>query len=58
MKGKSDQAKGRIKKAAGALAGSKKLQREGRVQETKGKLKEKIDRGAKKVEKVIDRRTV
>lgn len=57
MKGKSDQAKGRIKKAAGALTGSKKLQREGRVQETKGKVKDKIDRGAKKVEKVIDRGT-
>ena len=57
MKGKSDQAKGRLKKAAGALTGSKKLQREGRVQETKGKVKDKIDRGAKKIEKAVDRRT-
>jgi uncharacterized protein YjbJ (UPF0337 family) len=56
MKGKSDQAKGRVKKAAGALTGSKKLQREGRIQETKGKIKEKVDRGAKKIEKVIDGR--
>ena len=57
MKGKSDQAKGRLKKAAGALTGSKKLQREGGVQETKGRIKEKIDRGVKKVEKAVDRKT-
>lgn len=58
MRGKSDQAKGRVKKAAGALTGNKKLQRDGRVQEAKGKVKEKIDRGAKKIERAIDRRTV
>jgi len=57
MKGKSDQAKGRLKKAAGALTGNKKLQREGRVQETKGKVKDKIDSGVTKIEKVVDRRT-
>lgn len=57
MKGKSDQAKGRLKKAAGALTGSRKLQREGNVQETKGRIKEKIDRGVKKVEKAVDRKT-
>jgi uncharacterized protein YjbJ (UPF0337 family) len=57
MKGKSDQAKGRLKKAAGALTGNKKLQREGRVQEAKGRVKEKIDSGVTKVEKVVDRRT-
>jgi uncharacterized protein YjbJ (UPF0337 family) len=55
MAGKTDQAKGRAKKAAGALTGNKKLQRQGRTQETKGKVKAKIDRGAKKVEKAIDR---
>jgi uncharacterized protein YjbJ (UPF0337 family) len=57
MKGKSDQAKGRLKKAAAALTGSKKLQREGGVQEAKGRIKEKIDRGVKKVEKTVDRKT-
>lgn len=57
MKGKSDQAKGRLKKATGALTGNKKLQREGRVQEAKGRVKEKIDRGVTKIEKVVDRRT-
>lgn len=53
---KSDQAKGLVKKAAGALTGSKKLQREGRVQESKGRIKAKIDRGAKKVEKAVNAR--
>ena len=57
MKGKTDQAKGRLKKAAGALTGNTKLQREGRVQDTKGKVKEKVDRGVTKIEKAIDRRT-
>ena len=57
MKGKSDQVKGRVKKAAGALTGNKKLQREGGSQETKGRVKEKIDRGVTKIEKAVDRRT-
>lgn len=34
-----DKAKGKIKKAAGALTGDKKLEREGRVDEAKGKAK-------------------
>ena len=55
MNGKSDQAKGRVKKAAGAITGNKKLQREGKLQDTKGKVKAKIDRGAKKIEKALDR---
>ena len=55
MKGKSDQAKGRVKKAAGALTANKELEREGRVQETKGKAKEAIDRGVEKIEKAVDR---
>lgn len=56
MAGRSDQAKGRVKKVAGDLTGNRKLQREGRVQETKGKVVGKIDRGAKKIEKTIGRR--
>ncbi|HEV8244672.1 MAG TPA: CsbD family protein [Polyangiaceae bacterium] len=34
-----DKAKGKIKKAAGALTGNKKLEREGKVDEAKGKAK-------------------
>jgi len=55
MNGKSDQAKGRVKKAVAALTGNKKLERQGRTQETKGKVKVKVDRGAKKVNKALGR---
>jgi len=35
----NDKVKGKLKQAAGALTGNKKLEREGRVDEAKGKLK-------------------
>lgn len=35
----TDTVKGKIKRAAGALTGNKKLERDGRVDEVKGKLK-------------------
>jgi uncharacterized protein YjbJ (UPF0337 family) len=38
-----DRAKGRIKKAAGVLTGDKKLEREGKVDEAKGKAKGALD---------------
>jgi uncharacterized protein YjbJ (UPF0337 family) len=46
-----DTVKGKIKQAAGSLAGDKKLQREGKVDEAKGKLKgavENLKRAARK----------
>lgn len=46
--GKSDEAKGRVKEAAGVLMGDKKLKREGKADQASGKLKQKV-------EKVIDR---
>ena len=45
--GKTDEIKGRVKEAAGALTGDAKLKREGRIDQTVGKVKEKA-------EKVID----
>jgi uncharacterized protein YjbJ (UPF0337 family) len=38
-----DKAKGRIKQAEGALAGDKKLQSEGRVDEASGKVKGAVE---------------
>ena len=35
----NDRVKGKLKQAAGALTGDKKLEREGRVDEAKGKVK-------------------
>jgi len=41
--GKIDQAKGRIKEAAGALTKDKKLKREGKIDQRAGKVKEKFE---------------
>ena len=46
--GKSDEAKGRLKEAAGALLGDKKLKREGKADQAVGKIKQQV-------EKVIDK---
>ena len=46
--GKSDELKGRVKEAAGALTGDKKLKREGKADQAVGKIKQKV-------EKVIDK---
>ena len=48
MSGKTDQVKGRVKEAAGAIADDDKLRREGKQDQIAGKVKE----GA---EKVIDK---
>jgi uncharacterized protein YjbJ (UPF0337 family) len=46
--GKSDEAKGRVKEAAGVLTADKKLQRKGKAEQAAGKLKQAV-------EKVIDK---
>jgi len=46
--GKSDKMKGRVKEAAGALTGDKKLKRKGKAEQTAGKIKQKVS-------KVIDK---
>jgi uncharacterized protein YjbJ (UPF0337 family) len=42
--GKTDELKGRVKEAAGALTGDEKLKREGQVDQTVGKIKQKTDK--------------
>jgi len=44
-----DQAKGRVKQAAGALTGDQRLKREGHVDEAKASLKKAVDRVAETV---------
>jgi uncharacterized protein YjbJ (UPF0337 family) len=44
-----DQAKGRVKEAAGALAGDRGLKNEGQADQAKGSLKKVIDRVAETV---------
>jgi len=46
--GKTDELKGRVKEAVGALTGDEKLTREGRVEQAVGKVQQKA-------EKVIDK---
>ena len=49
-----DQAKGRIKQAAGDLTGDDELRREGKVDETAGKAKDGLDKGADKLSDAVD----
>jgi uncharacterized protein YjbJ (UPF0337 family) len=41
-----DKAMGRVKQAAGALSGDKRLKNEGRVEEAKGSAKDTVDKVA------------
>ena len=51
----TDEAKGRIKEAAGDLTDDKDLQREGKVDQATGKAKDAIDKAGDKVKDVADR---
>jgi uncharacterized protein YjbJ (UPF0337 family) len=42
MAGKTDKAKGRVKEAAGALAGDKSLKREGKLDQLVGSVKDAV----------------
>ena len=53
MAGKTDQAKGRVKKAAGALTGNKKLEREGRLDQLVGSVKEAVGTAVDTVRDVL-----
>jgi len=46
--GKTDELKGRVKEAAGALTGDQELKREGKTDQAAGKIKQQV-------EKVIDK---
>jgi len=52
---KTDQAKGRVKEAAGALTGDKDLESEGKADRAAGEIKEKIGDVKDKVEDVVDK---
>ena len=51
-----DEAKGRIKEAAGDLTGDEDLQREGEADQAEGKLKDAVDSVADKAKDIIDRK--
>jgi uncharacterized protein YjbJ (UPF0337 family) len=54
MSGKSDQVKGQVKEAAGALTGNKDLESEGKADRRAGEAKEKLDDAKDKVKDVVD----
>lgn len=49
-----DQAKGRIKQAAGDLTGDERLRREGTRDEAAGKVKEGVERASDRLEDAVD----
>ena len=54
MSGETDQAKGRIKQAAGDLTGNDDLEREGELDEAAGKAKEFIGDAKESLEDAVD----
>ena len=55
MGDKSDQVKGRVEEAVGALTDDKDLKREGRKDRLAGEAKEKLEHAKDKVEAAIDK---
>ncbi|HEY7627177.1 MAG TPA: CsbD family protein [Ilumatobacteraceae bacterium] len=55
MDSKTDQAKGRIKQAAGDLTDNDDLRNEGKADEAAGKAKEFVDKTGDKAKDLIDR---
>ena len=51
--GKTDEIKGRVKEAAGALTGDKKLKQEGKLDQAAGKIKQKAEKVIDKVKKAL-----
>ena len=55
MSGKADEAKGRIKEAAGDLTDDDEMKREGKADQAKSSVKDAVDSVADKVKGVLDR---
>jgi len=55
MSGKADQAKGRVKEAAGALADDERLKNEGKVEQAAGKVEQAAGKVKEKFERTIER---
>jgi uncharacterized protein YjbJ (UPF0337 family) len=53
MSGKSDEVKGRIKEAAGALTDNDELRDEGKTDQAVGKAKQAVDKAADIVKKAV-----
>jgi len=49
-----DEAKGRVKEAAGSLADDDRLKNEGKAEQTKASLKDTVDKVAEKAKHALD----
>ena len=54
MGGKTDEIKGRIKEAAGAVTDNNRLRREGKIDQAVGKVKQAGKKAVAKVQQVVD----
>lgn len=54
MTGKTQELKGRVKEAAGALTGDAKLKREGRLDQAVGKVKQTTEKVIDKVKDAVE----
>ena len=53
MSGKSDEMKGRVKEAAGAIADDDKIRREGKIDQAAGKTKQAVEKAVDKVKDAV-----
>ncbi len=53
MAGKGEEIKGRVKEAAGALTGNKKLKSEGKVDQAAGKVKQAVEKAVDKAKEAV-----
>jgi uncharacterized protein YjbJ (UPF0337 family) len=51
--GKSDEVKGRVKEAAGAVTGDEKLKQRGKAQQAVGKVKQTVEKVKDKVKRTL-----
>lgn len=49
-----DEGKGRLKEAAGSLTGDEDLKHEGKADQAKASVKDKVDKAAEKVKDLLD----
>ena len=55
MGGKTDEVKGRIKEAAGALTGNDELREEGKTDQAVGKVEQAVQKTADTVKKAVEK---
>jgi uncharacterized protein YjbJ (UPF0337 family) len=53
--GTTDDLKGRIKEAGGTLTGDEDLEREGKVDQAQGSIKDKLDQATDRVKDVVSK---